>query len=283
MIEKKIVTLNSTSIVTYLECPRKFVYSVERSLSPKGARSEAMDKGELMHHLICRWFELRMQRDTNPLVTITNELRSLNGHFNSLEKDDLEFLRQRFYAYTMYWADDQARPLVIDGKAAVEIGFSVKIFEDDEFIFILEGRLDRVAEQQGIQFILDHKTQSRKHEYHRRRPQFLNYALGAQLSGLPINKLGVDYIGLQQTINKDTFRRDMFSYSPGVLNEWKEYLVQRVYIPLALQFTREKELGSCEGVWSPCPFIELCEAPSERAIEELIQLKYEKRERHRSW
>ena len=281
--DKKIVTLNSTSIVTYLECPRKFQYSAERSLALKGGKYEALDKGELMHHLICRWFELRIARDPKPLVTITEELRQLGGRFNSLEKEDLEFLRQRFYAYTMFWADDQARPLVIDGKCAVEIGFSVKIYEDDSFIFILEGRLDRVAEQQGIQFILDHKTQSRKHEYHRRRPQFLNYALGAQLSGLPINKLSVDYIGLQQTINKDTFRRDMFSYSPGVLEEWKEYLIRRVYMPIACDIGFMKELGSCEGTWSPCPFIELCEAPSSRAVEELITLKYEKRERHRSW
>lgn len=281
-MDKKILTLNSTNIATFLECPRKYKYSAEQSLVTKNFRSEAMDKGELMHHLICRWFELRMARDKNPLVTITEEMRLLNGRFNSLEKEDLEFLRQRFFAYTMFWSDDQAKPLVLNGKVAVEVGFTVKIFEDSDFIFLLEGRLDRVAEQQGITFLLDHKTFSRKYDYSHRRPQFLNYVLGAQLSGLLINKICIDYIGLTQTINKETFRRDMFSYPQGTIQEWKQFLIDRVYFPIA-RGDFYKNRGACAGAWYPCYFIELCDCPSKRAEEELIQLKYEKREQHRSW
>ena len=61
--EKKIITLNSTAIAIYLECPMKYNYASLQCLSLKGAKREAMDKGELMHHLICRWIELRADRD----------------------------------------------------------------------------------------------------------------------------------------------------------------------------------------------------------------------------
>lgn len=281
---KRIITLNSTAIVIYLECPKKYDFAVIQSLARKGFKSEAMGKGEIFHHLICRYWALKLEKHPKPFIAITEELRAMKANFSYIPEEDLEALRQRFFAYSIFWESDPAKPLVIEGKLAMEIGFSVKIFESDEYIFILEGRLDRIATQQGIDFLLDHKTQSRKSDYHWRRPQFLNYILGAQLSGMNINKLMVDYIGLQQTINKDTFRRDMFSYTQSAIKEWHQYLINRIYKPIAENGDIWlKERGSCEGTYSPCLYNELCDAPSARAEQELIQLNYEKVEQHRSW
>ena len=280
---KKITTLNSTAIVHFLECPRKYNYASVQALAPKGVFSEAMGKGEIFHHLICKYWQLKLEKHPKPFLAITEELRNKREEFAYISNEDLDFLRQRFFAYSIFWESDPARPLVMEGKLAIEIGFSVKIYEDDENIFILEGRLDRIATQQGIDFLLDHKTQSRKSTYHWRRPQFMNYILGAQIQGMPINKLMVDYIGLQQTIGKDTFRRDMFQYPPSAIKEWHNYIIERIFKPVSLGKITFKERGSCEGTYSPCTYNDLCDAPSDRAESELIELKFERREPHRSW
>lgn len=282
MSEKKIVVLNSTAIAIYLECPQKYDFAVLQSLVRKGQKNEAMGKGEIFHHLICKYWQLKLEKHPKPFIAITEELTQLRSNFSYISNEDLEFLRQRFFAYSIFWESDPAKPLILEGKLAMEIGFTVKIYEDQEFIFLLEGRLDRIATQQGIDFLLDHKTQGRKYDYYWRRPQFMNYVLGAQEQGMQVNKLMVDYIGLQQTINKDTFRRDMFSYPSSAIREWKQYLIDRIYFPIA-RGKIYKERGSCEGVYAPCIYNDLCDAPSARGLEELITLNFEKTEQHRSW
>ena len=140
----------------------------------------------------------------------------------------------------------------------VEKGFSYKLFENKQYLFVLEGRIDFIGEaQDGTLLWMDHKFQFREHELYAKSIQFRNYSLATGLNLAVIN-----YIRLHDKIQPKTFVRQPLSFSSLEMKHWKEELID-IYMQIARQVVvgnYPKNRNSCSGAWGkPCQYVSLCE------------------------
>jgi len=149
----------------------------------------------------------------------------------------------------------------------VEKGFSYKLYESSEYLFILEGRIDFMGvAQDGTYFWMDHKWQFKEHNLYPKSIQFRNYSLATGLNLAVIN-----YIRLHKTISKNTFVQQPLSFSAYELRCWKEELID-IYVQIAKQVREQnfpKNRASCGHGWGGfCQFVPLCDEwnPSIREI-----------------
>jgi PD-(D/E)XK nuclease superfamily len=140
----------------------------------------------------------------------------------------------------------------------IEKGFSYKLFENRDFLFVLEGRIDFMGTApDGTVLWMDHKFQFREHTLYSKSIQFRNYALATGLNLAVIN-----YIRLHEKITKQTFVRQPLSFSSLEMRHWKEELIG-IYMRIAREvregvFLQNRQ--SCSGSWGrPCQFTPLCE------------------------
>jgi hypothetical protein len=140
----------------------------------------------------------------------------------------------------------------------IEKGFSYKLFENKQYLFVLEGRIDFIGEaQDGTLLFMDHKFQFREHELYAKAIQFRNYSLATGLN------LGViNYIRLHDKIQPKTFVRQPLSFSSLEMRHWKKELTD-IYMQIARMVAigdYPKNRNSCSGAWGkPCQYVSLCE------------------------
>ena len=194
-----------------------------------------------------------------------------------LSAADRQFVRDRVLDYT--FAEGIAIPeLIPKSPDHVEVGFSHKLYEDDQRLYIIEGRIDLLGQIAGNcpDGWADHKFQSRERDLYLKSIQFRNYAMVTGLS------LGVvNYIRFAKKVEKDkTFKRSIISFSRLEMEAWRENLI-RIYhrIENALNpslFAENAEDGkdwqwydstdilrnrsACSGKFGyPCDYTLLCE------------------------
>jgi len=150
----------------------------------------------------------------------------------------------------------------------IEKGFSYKLFESNEYLFVLEGRVDFMGEaQDGTLLWMDHKFQFRKHNLYAKSIQFKNYSLATGLNLAVIN-----YIRLTEKVDKETFVRQPLSFSSLEMRYWKQELTD-LYVSIAktiadpfyylnesLTYAHSQNRSSCGGAWGrTCQYAPLCE------------------------
>jgi hypothetical protein len=143
-------------------------------------------------------------------------------------------------------------------EALVEKGFSYKLYESSEYLFILEGRIDFLGKaQDGTYFWMDHKWQFKEHELYAKSIQFRNYSLATGLYMAVIN-----YVRLHKEIKTNTFVRQPLSFSAYELKCWKQELIE-IYVQIAKQVREQdfpKNRAACGHGWGGgCQFIPLCD------------------------
>lgn len=170
-----------------------------------------------------------------------------------LEKPKRSAVAQRFreYVYTYSHTD-----IVPKAPEYLEVGFSEKLYEDDERLYVLEGRIDFIGSYCGAEAVVDHKFQLRERDLYKKSIQFRNYALVTHTSLLLIN-----YIRLAKGITNKTFQRVPATFIAQEHRWWRDEL---------LKIFRRMELARSEGTrqnWSACSgkfgyecdFTNLCE------------------------
>jgi hypothetical protein len=173
------------------------------------------------------------------------------------EKEFLLFVIDRFNQYQFRYLQGDFIPLVKGGKPSVEIGFSTVIYEDDKYVFILEGRIDLLGLYKEFKVFIDHKTQSRDSRLYDWKVQFLCYALATGL-----NRGVVNYFGLQKGYEDGkTLRHQLFYIPDWKKEEFKQYIISEVYFPIA-QGIFKPNFNSCAGPDEkrPCAFSMICNA-----------------------
>ena len=150
----------------------------------------------------------------------------------------------------------------------IEKGFSYKLFESSEYLFVLQGRVDFMGEaQDGTTLWMDHKFQFRKHNLYAKSIQFKNYSLAMRLNLAVIN-----YIRLTEKVDKETFVRQPLSFSALELRYWKEELIDLYadiaktiakpgyYLDEERAYSESQNRSSCGGAWGrTCQYAPLCE------------------------
>ncbi len=199
----------------------------------------------------------------------------VDEHQYPLKKELKAQVRSRFTEYLMTYA---ARDYEVSRKRSpsicvsdegelydcyvytplIEQGFSYHLYEDSQYLFILEGKIDFIGETNGTRLWMDHKWQFRERELYRKSIQFRNYALATGLD------LGIiNYVRLHKEVNpKTTFVRQPISFSAYERRCWKEELISLFmgYAHKLRDSDLKQNFSACGGKFGYiCEFTPLCE------------------------
>lgn len=164
----------------------------------------------------------------------------------------------------------------------VEVGFSESIFESTDRVYVLEGRIDLIGTLQGLPCIVDHKFQTREKNIYQRSIQFRNYSLVGRKPMMVIN-----YIRLTKSVSDSTLARDIITFNPIELLYWKKRLISiydKVFAARELGVFEQNE-SACKGQYGyNCEFTRLCEQSYNPELVQLVkQSQYKEKERWRPW
>lgn len=330
---KRVLTLSSSQIEDFLECAQKWFFRWQRNLEPIERRENTpMNMGTYGHKLLeilykeraagnyngalqkafdfdvdantCRCTHSREKHINlaSPFRTNCSSIGCNCGDFQPigfpLSAPDRAFVRQRVEEYT--FVEGTTIPeLRAESPDHVEVGFSENIYEDDERLYILEGRIDLIGQiaSNCTNGWADHKFQARERDLYLKSIQFRNYSM---VTRLPIGV--VNYVRFAKKIEKDkTFKRSVISFSRLEMESWRENLigifrrVENLLHPIVEMSPKDgqwyssadtlRNRGACSGKFGyPCEYTQLCE---ESHTPQLIQLlegsNYKVKPPWRSW
>ncbi len=299
---KYTLVLDSSQISLFLECPLQWYLRYVKRLVPSGAPTDNiyMNAGTYGHKLLEIYERSRlkginlndsMQKafDFDPdtdvcecgcnrehhlyleviQVTECQRCGKCIGGFKpkpfQLNQDERFAMRNRVRDYIFKWKDNEIVPL---SEKHIEVGFSEPIYEDDENLFVLEGRVDLIGKLQGLECIVDHKFQFKRQWLYEKSLQFKNYALVCKKLMFIIN-----YIRMAKTIDNNTFDRTLISFSVPELLAWKKKLIQIFFSikDARLKGSYEQRWSACKGYGETydktatkyCKYTTLCEEPND--------------------
>lgn len=183
----------------------------------------------------------------------------------------------------------------VPNPETVEVGFSEEIYNDGNNQFILEGRIDLAEAFIGqTKVVVDHKSQGRVKNLYKKSIQFRNYAMIMKVSMLIIN-----YIRFNKNPTKDTFVRDISSFTAVEHNSWRVELInlfKRIAdfkndinlcndnYHLQLTINEHKRRSSCGGHFGyPCEDTDLCDEPNQAILINIKSMNYEKKDPFKPW
>lgn len=278
---KFVLAADSSQIVEFLQCEQLWQYRYQRCISSKYTLTTAMDKGTVFHGLLERYYEQLIQ-GKSWLDAQTFAMDSLEADNKEktlgLKKDEILFIKQRFNQYACFYMQNDFIPLVS------ERGFSVPIYESDDFYFVLEGRIDLIAltANRETKLVLDTKTQERETQIYPRSIQFKNYCLATGLNHCVIN-----YVRWHKDMKENTFERKSVYFTNLYLLQWKKELI-RIFFKMAhaiIVNKYEKRLSTCQnnGYGKPCQFVELCDERNETVKNGLIEINFMEKPKWEPW
>jgi hypothetical protein len=287
---QKVIILDSSQISTWLDCPCKWDLSYRQRLTHSNKVEEALSAGTLMHKLI------ELFHTNGNSVQKALDFKMPEG-FPLTDKTAAD-VRKRFQEYVLFWmAQGQSYVIATRPRYAVKIenslpvdfyeqellveqGFSFHLYEDKDYLFVLEGRIDAIVEMSGNKFWVDHKLQFRERELYKKSIQFRNYALATGFS------LGmIDYIRMQKEIGPKTFIRQVISFNAYEQRMWKIELIN-IFKDIADSGIAPpmQRWNSCDGKFGyPCEFVSLCEEWNPQTKLAIVQRDFVKREEWKPW
>jgi hypothetical protein len=304
---KQTLILDSSQIDTFLGCPTQWnlSYRENRTLQDMNEK-EAIAYGTLGH----KWLELYYHQkaigrplgdcvDTaNKLDPDTMDAAPEDNHRYPLDDPQRKFLKQRLQEYWMTYSTNDYIPdytcelaisisskgFPVDNyirKPLIEQGFSYKLLETKEYLFILEGRIDFIGTHNNTPFFMDHKFQMRERKLYPKSIQFKNYAM---VTGM--NMGIINYVRLHKAVNSSTFVREPISFGSYEIKRWRSELIN-IYVDIAREVKGEAfthRWSSCSGKYGyPCEFTHVCEEPN-IATANLIKISnYKIKKEWRPW
>jgi hypothetical protein len=277
---RTIIKADNSQMSCFLTCPQKWAYEYIHSIEPIGYKKPALEKGTVVHAMLDYYYKaIGMKKSPMDAYKESIEVFKARDEVKTyLSKDELFFISQRFFQYVTAHLHQDFRPMVLEGKPQVEMGFSLPLFENNSYLFVVEGRIDLITQDE---FFVDHKSQERKYDHYKFDTQFLTYAWATGL-----RKGMVNYFGLQKEINQDTFRRLLISISSQHIARWKDRMLD-IFFQMA-QCLKSKKYeqreNSCPGSWGYfCHYTPLCETLHPPLRDKLIQLQYKPKARWEPW
>ncbi len=227
----------------------------------------------------------------------------VDEHQFPLSLDLKKQIRSRFCDYLMIYAardytvSNKRKPTICvsdegqlydcyEYQPLIEQGFSYHLYEDSQYLFILEGKIDFIGETNGTRLWMDHKWQFRERELYRKSIQFRNYALATNLD------LGIiNYIRLHKEVNpKTTFVRQPISFSGYERRLWKEELTG-IFMDYARRIPKgiatdglKLNKSACGGKFGyECEFTPICEEYNPTASEAIKRRDFTQRKEWKPW
>lgn len=223
--------------------------------------------------------------DAEPVnaVEYLNERYNLQLDAEKLELDpsDFDLVFSRFALYVANYSENDFVVAKSGRVTGIELGFAKKIgdffsswipatYPKDDCDFIIDGRIDLLIEKMDSLCWVDHKTESQSRDLYSRKVQFRTYDLALHLNpdGSITDEVGygqINYLGLQVKPTPKTFRRDLFVYTPEQREEWRQYIIRKVFTPiyLAADHENEQNFSSCVTEYGLCDFTDVCDHPDQ--------------------
>ena len=289
------VILDASQIEVFEACPRKWYYDYVLNLTTKHP-NPALSTGSYYHEVLKFYYSNKLALRGALLLAqeLANGIQSIKWPAVAA---DPKFHFERIKNYLMKYRDDDEADEVI----AVEQGFSTLLYEDDSRRYILEGMIDWIGNRKHMGLtIRDHKTQSRAYEKYEINHQVFNY-----MSFTGANYFEYNYIGLQDSIGADTFRRLIYKPHPGMLAQWRldvkrtfdhmfTYLTDMEYFDGISEATYNKATikaerfprrrAACDTKFGICQFHHICQVPDDSKFVPLVMGKYKKKDEiWRAW
>lgn len=295
-MSKYTLVLDASQMKQFGICNLSWAYQYREHLMKAELDTEAMDKGTLVHLLLEKYYKLRL-KEPNLDVYSSSSLAIQEYQNSEIVKTSYfpleihQHICKRFVQYVGYWAGRDIRPISKNGIPGVELGFSKILLENEEVLFVVEGKIDTIIDVGNDQLgIVDHKSQDRDARYYYYRPQMLTYAWATGASYGMIN-----YFGLQKEYKeKVSFRRDTMQFPKWMISRWEKQMIKIFYniantdynFPKDInEYKFERNFSSCAGAFEthPCMFSHLCESESQETREALKQNKYKTLEPWSPW
>lgn len=295
--------LDSSQLSTYWECPEKWHISYLENITKENTVDEPVTAGTYGHKLLERYYEGIATGKSHSEAVAYALAHKLPLDY-PLSADMKGRVVKRFNDYWMTYCTNDVTPALgkpthsiveQDGsfldtytpKALVEQGFSYHLFESREYLFILEGKIDMIYKREGVPEWMDHKFQFRERTLYNKSIQFRNYSL---VTGFSIGC--INYIGLQKEVTAKTFRRQIITFSPAELKEWRQEIIEK-FVEIATALRRDwyfgpggksKNRDSCTGKFGyACPFTKICEESNPHLVKSIKEIEYVKKEIWRPW
>lgn len=214
---------NSTSLGWLKDCPRKYYYNMIEQYRPRGS-SVHLTFGILYHEaleLYDRFAADGWEHEAALLEVVRVALTNSFGWESDHTKNRETLIRSIIWYLEQFGEEDPAHTIILaNGKPAVELSFRLEFGKD----MILCGHLDRVAEYNGDNYIIDRKTTGStvgSYYFDRYEPdtQMSLYTLAAKIVyGTPVKGVLIDAaqiaVGFTRFARGYTFRTD------AQLTEW---------------------------------------------------------------
>ena len=247
------------------------MYSHLLHLEPTKKKA-AFTKGSILG----RWLNLYYYNKIKPKHSIPKVLYNpliwtelLSTELNITKVEAFNFYKV-LISYSEFYKHESWKPV------AIEQGFSKILYEDEDNLFVYEGRIDLVVETDKGYTIVDHKTQAMTYSIYEFNNQCLGYLWGTNAIEFLYN-----YLVLTKT---PQFHRAPHLFNQNQIDSWKEETIQWYFrIKQAMQSQTFLKNLTCESKFGKCDFTPLCEQPNEKVKLFLIQSNFQKRKQYRSW
>lgn len=280
-MSKLVITLDSTALRSFMTCEQQWAYAYVENLRRFNETTIYLDKGTLVHKLLEVFYTLRALRPREDryahqkiVVDLFKKGKLLKT--SGLDKTEEDFICGRFLQYVMKYMSYDFVPQMRNGKVGVEIGFSKVLYEDEQVICIVEGKIDLLSKTPhpngGFDCFVDNKSQEQKKDLYPYKIQFLTYAWATGFRWGYIN-----YFRLQEKYSEtETFRRELIYFDAWQVEKWKSQALKvffKVYeTMIKYQIDNQDDLkgwmfnqnlNSCAGPDEkrPCYFTKICENP----------------------
>lgn len=247
-------------------------------------------KREFVHKRCWEYVSVYSQNDIIPMMGQPEKRVVFGAHLPTLDttiaQPNCKLCGKTLSDYTKDETCPQNPQTKLFPKPLVEQGFSYPLLDTNEYLFVLEGRIDVMATlNNGSAGVVDHKFQGRERALYGKSIQFRNYAMVCDFNYVVIN-----YIRLHQAISEKTFVRETIYFSSLEKQLWKRRLIQKFkniadQRALANERGFEKEESACSGKFGyPCEFTKICNDNHDLiSINAVKEQFYQKREVWKPW
>lgn len=261
---KQIFIIDSSQLSDWNTCHYKYflkhIFYEGLGLSPI-TREHSLDMGSLIHELLRVYYFLKKNggiEHEKIVESCIKQGRFFSSKSSDLSAEDISFALKLFQEYCTYYETEQWIP------QEIELPFVEKAFEDENYLFLIQGRVDLIVRIPTLpdNIIIDHKTRSRMRPESKLDNQKIIYSKFLGIDTFIINKFGL----LKTGDSKNKFQREVISYSKDYIEEWyKEFILilKEVIAYKKLNFYARNP-SSCDK-WAGCTFKRWCnEEPKNR-------------------
>ena len=270
-MSKQTLILNSHSLSNFQQCEARHLFADKICLEPLISK-KVFDEGTMIHAWLRIYYYNKKKFSISRNKCLANPIMWINGakkHWG-IEPNRAFELYRILISYQSNYKNETWQTI------GTEVGFSKILYEDDQYLFIYEGKMDWLGYSGTDKIVVDHKSRNGKYQIYEFNNQCRGYlwATGA-------NKFVYNMITMT---NIPSFERIAYSFSDSQIETWKNDTIE--WYKRVAQANANKNFvrsWNCSSKYGVCEFHSLCENPEPERQLFTIKSTFKIGKIHRSW